>query len=312
MKWHSLFALALVISSVSSAADYERVAEKKLSNGDSLFEFRLPNKLTVLMVPRHQAKVLTYQTWFDVGSVTEKLDPHLKKTGLAHLFEHMMFRGSDKYPDGKFEELTARLGTDKQNASTYFYRTNDFENVPSGQLEKIMELESDRMAHLKLIKEGFEKEKGAVVGELRRHLDSPATLGFDGLNRLIFDVAPYRYTVIGEESEIKGFTLEEAQYFYKTYYAPNNATLIVIGDTTEQILMPLVVKYYGGMPAQQVPHETIPTEPPQKKQRKLELTQPQATSELLLVGYRSAPIMSPDTVPLSLLGSHLSAGTKPG
>jgi predicted Zn-dependent peptidase len=306
-----LLALAGTITCFAApSSDYEKVSEKKLFNGDTLYEFRLPNKLTVLLVPRHQAKVLTYQTWFDVGSLEEKLDPKLKKTGLAHLFEHMMFRGSEKYPDGKFDEITARLGGDKQNATTYFYRTNYFESVPSSQLERIMELESDRMANLKLTKELFEKEKGAVVGELRRHLDNPGTMAFDELNRTAYQVAPFRYTVIGTEDEIKGFTLEEGQYYYKTYYAPNNATLIVIGDTTEEQLMPLVKKYYGEMKMQSVPHGQIPAEPKQKKERKVELTHPQATSEMLVVGYHVPSIQSPDTVPLSLLSTHLSRGTE--
>src|SRR5438128_8810116 len=116
-------------------AAYEKVDTKTLFNGDKLFEYKLNNGLRVILVPRHQAKVLTYQIWFKVGSVDEKLDPRLKKTGLAHLFEHMMFRGSKKYPDGKFDEITARIGGDKQNATTYFYRTNYYESIPSNQLE---------------------------------------------------------------------------------------------------------------------------------------------------------------------------------
>src|SRR5690606_16897697 len=127
----------------------------------TLEEFKLKNGFRVLLVPRHQAQVLTYQVWFDVGSLNEKLDPKLKKTGLAHLFEHMMFRGSEKYPDGMFDQITSRLGAEKQNATTYFYRTNYYESVPSSQLERIIELEADRMANLKIDPQLLEKEKGA-------------------------------------------------------------------------------------------------------------------------------------------------------
>lgn len=292
----------------ASGPGYEKLSTRKLFNGDELLEFGLPNGLRVLVVPRHQAKVLTYQTWFVVGSVNEKLDPKLKKTGLAHLFEHMMFRGSEKYPDGKFDEITARIGGDKQNATTYFYRTNYYESVPSHQLETLMELESDRMKALNLTKEIFEKEKGAVVGELRRHLDSPSSLAWDELMKQVYEVAPFRYTVLGTEEEIKGFTLEEAKYYYKTFYAPNNATLIVIGDTTEATLMPLVVKYYGSMVPQEIPRPPLPAEPPQKKERRFETTHPQATSETLLVGYRIPGVDGPEAVPLSLLSAHLSRG----
>jgi zinc protease len=290
------------------ASDYEKVATHKLFNGDTLQEFKLKNGFRVLVVPRHQAEVLTYQVWFDVGSLDEKMDPKLKKTGLAHLFEHMMFRGSAKYPDGIFDQITSRLGAEKQNATTYFYRTNYYESVPSSQLERIMELEADRMEHLKLDPALIEKEKGAVVGELRRANDSPSRLAWDELMRTAFQVAPFRYTVLGTEEEIKGFTLDEANYFYRTFYAPNNGTLIVIGDTTEDTLMPLVVKYYGAMKPQQVPKLDMPVEPPQTEERRLTATHKQATSEILMVGYHVPSIDSPETGPLSLLGTHLSRG----
>lgn len=311
MKTKSIFLLALSLllnGKFLLSAEYEKVAEKKLFNGEVLSEFKLPNGLKVIFLPRHEAKVLTFQTWFDIGSLDEKMDTKLKKTGLAHLFEHMMFRGTEKYPDGKFDELTSRMGSDKQNATTYFYRTNYYESVPSNQLKKLLELESDRMANLKLDGALLEKEKGAVVGELRRALDNPGRIAWDELNRTVFEVAPFRYTVIGTEEEIKGFTLEEAQYFYKTFYAPNNATLIVVGDTSEEELMKWVVKYYGDMKAQEIPRYKMPDEPTQKKERRLEKTHPQATSDILLVGYRIPAVNSEDIVPLSLLSTHLSTG----
>lgn len=311
MNIQKLSALTLaVFFSLSSllAADYEKVSDKKLFNGEVLSEYKLPNGLKVLFLPRHEAKLLTFQTWFDIGSLDEKMDNKLKKTGLAHLFEHMMFRGTDKYPDGKFDEITSRIGSDKQNATTYFYRTNYYESIPSSQLKKLMELESDRMANLKLDSTLLEKEKGAVVGELRRALDNPGRIAWDELNRTVFQVSPFRYTVIGTEEEIKGFSLEEAQYFYKTFYAPNNATIIVVGDTEESELLPLVVKFYGDMKAQEIPRYKLPEEPTQKKERRAEKTHPQATSDILLVGYRIPSVNSPKIVPLSLLSTHLSTG----
>ena len=295
-------------SSLSWGAPFERLVEKKLFNGELVKEFKFQNGLKVLLVSRHQAPVLTYQVWFDVGSLNEKMDQKLKKTGLAHLFEHMMFRGTKKYPDGKFDELTSRMGSDKQNATTYYYRTNYFESVPSYQLEKIMELESDRMANLHLDGELLEKEKGAVVGELRRALDNPSRLAWDELMRLVYSEAPYRYTVIGTEEEIKGFTLEEAEYFYRTFYAPNNCTLIVVGDVKEETLLPLVEKFYGSMKPQEIPKLTFTEEPAQTKERKWEGKHPQATSEILLVGYRIPPVSDAEMVPLSLISSHLSNG----
>ncbi len=154
----------------------------------------------------------------------------------------------------------------------------------------------------------FEKEKGAVVGELRRALDNPNRLAWNEICSLTHEVQPYRYTVLGTEEEIKGFTLEESQYFYKTFYAPNNSTIIVVGDATEKTLMPLVVKYYGKMKPQVVPRFEMPAEPVQKKERRVEKTHPQATSEILLVAYKIPPVTSEDIVPLSLMSTHLSTG----
>lgn len=312
MKIHffcfALIGFHLLTLSLWADSNYKKVTKRELFNGETLSEFRLKNGLRVLLVSRHQAKVLTYQVWFRVGAVNEKLDPHLKKTGLAHLFEHMMFRGSDKYPDGKFDELTARIGGEHQNATTYYYRTNYYESVPSNQLERIMELESDRMANLNLTEEIFKKEKSVVVGEYRRAMDSPTRMAWYELMRLMYKKAPYQWKVSGTEKEIKGFTLKEAQYFYKTFYAPNNATIIVVGDVAEKKLMDYMVEYYGDMESQTIPRPPIPKEPMQKKLRMVAKTHRQATSETLLMGYHIPSISFPDVVPLSLLSTHLSIG----
>ena len=301
-------ALSFFLSLSAFSAKFERLAEKKLFNGETVKEFKLPNGLKVILVSRNQAPVLTYQVWFDVGSLNEKMDEKLKRTGLAHLFEHMMFRGTPKYPDGKFDELTSRMGSDKQNATTYYYRTNYFESVPAYQLEKIMELESDRMANLVIDSDLLEKEKGAVVGEFRRAMDNPNRLAWDELMRLVYTEAPFRYTVLGTEEEIKGFSQEDANYFYKTFYAPNNCTLVIVGDVKEEALMPLVEKFYGSMKSQEIPKLNFKEEPAQTKERKWEGKHPQATSEILLVAYRIPSVNDPDIVPLSLISSHLSQG----
>lgn len=302
--------LLLLLASHLLFADkgYELVKENTLFNGEKIREYKLPNGLQVLHLPRHEAKLITYQTWFRVGSIHEKLSEKLNKTGLAHLFEHMMFRGSANYPDGEFDKLTSKMGAEKQNATTSYNRTNYFQSIPSHQLSKLMELESDRMKNLKLTSEIFEKEKGAVVGELRRYLDSPPRYAYEELLKLAFEKATYRYTVIGTEEEIKGFKLEEAQYFYKTFYAPNNATLIFVGDATEEKLLPLIVKYYGDMKPQEIPKIEVPEEPAQKAERRVVKTHSQATSEILLISYPSCDVSSDDIIALSLMGSHLSNG----
>ncbi len=308
MKKNLVLLLLVGCTSLSFSKSFEKVKEITLPSSDKLTEYKFENGLQVLLIPRHQANVLTYQTWFRVGSLHEKLDPKLKKTGLAHLFEHMMFRGTPKNPDGKFDSLSARMGADKQNATTYFYRTNYFESVPARKLEDIMELESDRMQNLNLVASLLEKEKGAVVGERRRHDDNPMSLAWDNLLELVYETAPYRYTVLGSEAEIKGFTVEEAQYYYKTFYAPNNCTLIVIGDFENDKIMKMIEKYYGSMKSQVIPNVKMPEEAEQKKERFREISHPQATSELLLLSYPIPTVNDADIVPLNLLSTHLSNG----
>lgn len=309
MKIH--IALGMLFSGLLVAdpgPGYRKLAVNKLFNGDTINEFELDNGLSVIHVPRSQAKVLTFQIWFDVGSNSEKLDPKLKKTGIAHLFEHMMFRGTDRFPDGSFDEISSRLGATSQNATTSFYRTNYFESIPSNQLEVVLALESDRMANLKLTQEGLEKEKGAVVGELRRALDSPVNEAYNALMELAYQKIPFRWTVLGTEKEIKGFTLEEAQYFYKTYYAPNNGTIVVVGDVEEEPLLNLLIKYFGQMKPQTIPSYSLPPEPLQARERTKVFSHPQATSEILLMGYKIPPISSLSVIPLGILSAHLSSG----
>jgi len=289
-------------------AGFKKVKSTTLFNGETIQEYLFDNGLKLLVVPRHQAAIATYQMWFNVGSIHEKLDPKLKKTGLAHLFEHMMFRGTEKHPDGKFDELVARMGGEGQNATTSYYRTNYFESVPASQLGKLLELESDRMRNLKLDAGLIEKEKGAVVGEYRRHMDNPTGVAFDELMRLSYEKLPYRYTILGTEAEIKGFSLEEAKYFYQTFYAPNNATIIIVGDVFVDKLLELVDDHYGKMKRQEIPKTVMPEEPHQKKERRLSIDHPQATSETLLIGYKIPDVNSPTQLPLSLLSAHLSTG----
>lgn len=299
---------SLIFAAPALPEGYQKVGERRIFNGETILEYRLTNGLGVLLVPRHQAPLVSYQVWLKVGSIHEKLDPALGKTGLAHLFEHMMFRGTMTRPDGEFDRLTIEMGAQGQNATTSYYRTNYFQSIPSRHLEKLIELEADRVSNLKLTEEILEKEKGAVVGELRRLMDSPGRAAQEELFSLMFTQSPFRFNVIGTEQEIRGFTVPEAQHFYKTFYAPNNATVIVVGDTEESQLLPWLVKYYGGMPRQQLPAANVPSDPLLKKEVRKSFSHPQATSELLMVGYPGPEINSPEAVVASIVSSHLSTG----
>jgi zinc protease len=279
-----------------------------LPNGLPMTSFVLPNGLKLYVVENHTAPVFTFETWFNVGSKDEKLDPGLKVTGLAHLFEHMMFRGTKKYPDGRFDEVLARSGVDDENATTWLDRTNYYQSLPADKLELVMELESDRMVNLAIDAKLLETEKGAVLGELRMGLDDPDTVTYDHLYETAYEVHPYRYTTIGSEEEIKSFTVENAMYFYRKYYAPNNATLIIVGDVDPEKTFELVKKYYGAFEPHPIDVIKAPVEPVQKTPREKRFEHPQLSQPRVLFSYPSVAVTHEDFAPLWVLMSALTYG----
>src|SRR5690606_6467320 len=134
----------------------------------------------------------TYQTWFQVGSKHEKLDPKIRATGLAHLFEHMMFRGTSTRGDGEFDRILTRSGLYDGNATTWLDRTNYYQSLPKDQLELVMTLEADRMRNLVIDQATLDTERDAVLGELAMCLDDPDTVAYEKLFEQAFTVHPYR------------------------------------------------------------------------------------------------------------------------
>jgi zinc protease len=279
-----------------------------LPNGLPLTQFALSNGLQLYVVENRAAPVFTYETWFKVGSKDEKLDPALKATGLAHLFEHMMFRGTKKFPDGQFDEVLARSGVDDENATTWLDRTNYYQSLPNNKLELVIELESDRMVNLALDEKLLETEKGAVLGEYRMGLDDPDMVSYDKLYEAAYQVHPYRYTTIGTEEEIKSFTVEMANYFYRKYYAPNNATIIVVGDVDPAQVYELVEKHYDSIASHPIEFQEAPAEPEQKETRFSEFHHPQLSQVRVLFGYSTVPVSHLDFAPLWLILSAMTYG----
>lgn len=307
MKRFALF-LALALIAPPASAKTEKVRSSKLPNGLVVQEYRLDNGMQLLFVPDHSAPVFTYQVWFKVGSATEKMDPKLNRTGLAHLFEHMMFRGTPKSPDGQFDIKMSSAGATGLNATTWLDRTNYFESLPKDKLEVPFALESDRMTNLALDEKLFKTELGAVFGERKMGKDRPSRVANDELWELAYEKHPYKWTTMGTAEELNSFTVEEGNYFYKTYYAPNNATLILIGDFDTQKALDLAEKYYGKYQAIDIPRREPPVEPVQKEAKKKTVQHPLATADLLAIGYHIPDIRHPDLPALNVLGSVLSTG----
>ncbi len=301
----AFLALAL-LEGTNAHAKASKVGSSKLPNGLEVQEYKLDNGMQLLLIPDHTAPVFSYQVWFKVGSATERLDPKLQKTGLAHLFEHMMFRGTKTVKD--FDERISSAGAVGNNATTWLDRTCYFESLPKERLELIFQLEADRMANLDLDDKLFHDELGAVIGEYKMDKDKPMRVAFSELWDLAFTKHPYKYDTMGTIEELHSFKVEEAQYFYKTYYAPNNATLILIGDISVPKALALAEKYYGKYKSQVIPERIPPVEPEQKEARRKEVTHPLANSEIVLIGYKTPVINHPDGAALEVAAAVLSAG----
>ncbi len=286
----------------------KKVAEKRLPNGLKVHEYLMANGMRILLVPDHSAPVVTYQVWFRVGAVDEQMDARLNRTGLAHFFEHMMFRGTPKVPDGQFSARISEIGGTKENATTWLERTNYFASVPKESLELLFDLESDRMANLIINQKLFDTERGAVLGELKMNKDKPSRVLSEELWAMAYQKHPYRSTTIGTEAELKSFTVDDALYFYKKFYSPNNATLILLGDFPIQKALDLAVKYYGPMLPQEIERTPAPQEPAQTEARRKEVTHPLATNEGIHLGFKIPAVSESDGPAIFALAAVLSSG----
>ncbi len=209
-------------------------------------KFVLDNGLTVLVHEDHKAPIVAVNSWYHVGSKNEKPG----KTGFAHLFEHLMFSGSDNF---NFTYINAmeRIGATNLNGTTNNDRTNYFENVPTSMLDYVLFAESDRMGHLLgvLDQKKLDLQRGVVQNEKRQGENQPYGVTRQLLAENTYPVGhPYSWTVIGSMKDLDAASLSDVQEWFKTYYGPNNVTLVIAGDITPQVAREKVEKYYGGIP----------------------------------------------------------------
>lgn len=230
-------------------------------------EHRLENGLRLLMHQDHSSPIISFQVWYNVGSINER--PGI--TGISHLFEHMMFKGSKNVEPEEHSRIIQRNGgTD--NAFTTEDMTAYFENLPSSQIELAVKLEADRMDHLRLTAETLASERQVVKEERRMRVDNSLFGKLnEGLYSATFLAHPYRWPVIGWMSDIDAITLDDCKSFYSTHYAPNNASVIILGDIDFDETISLVEKYFGHIPSAVRPDEMIPVEEPQSQERHKDL-----------------------------------------
>ena len=231
-----LFVIALLLQ-ISSVAQAE-VYEKTLSNG-----------LHVIVKEDHRAPVVVQQVWYHVGSMDERTGT----TGVAHVLEHMMFKGTRNVPVGQFSKLIAAAGG-RENAFTSYDHTAYFQQLHKSKLPLAMRLESDRMHNLQMAKKEFDKEIKVVMEERRwRTDDDPHSLMYEKLMATAFEEHPYHHPVIGWMIDIQNMTAADALQWYKEWYAPNNATLVIAGDVKADKVFNLAQHYYGSIPAVKLP-----------------------------------------------------------
>ena len=236
-------------------------------------EFELKNGMKVIVVEDHRAPVVTHMVWYRAGAADEP--PGV--SGIAHFLEHLMFKSTDKIPNGEFSKIIARLGG-QDNAFTGQDVTAYHQRIAKDRLPTVMEMEADRMVNLRLDEKEVLTERNVILEERRSRTDNnPSALLDEQMNAMLYLSHPYNHPVIGWEHEMARLSREDALTFYKRFYAPNNAILVVTGDITPEELKPLAEATYGQIPSNpSVKERSRPQEPPHRAARRIELKDPRA------------------------------------
>ncbi len=254
--------------------------------GAQVHEFQLDNGMKVLVKEDHRAPIVTSQVWYKVGSSYE----HRGITGVSHVLEHMMFKGTKKYAPGEFSRIIAANGG-RENAFTGRDYTAYFQTLSKDRLEVSFEMEADRMRNLILLPEEFAKEVEVVKEERRlRTEDKPTSLTYEQFNAVAFRSSPYRNPVIGWMNDLDNMNVDDLQAWYQRWYAPNNATLVVVGDVDAKAVLALARKYFGNFKPEKINGSKPSKETAQLGVVRLKVRAP-ARQPYLLMGYK-VPVVS--------------------
>jgi zinc protease len=276
-------------------------------------QFTLKNGMSLIVKPDHRAPTAVNMVWVRVGSMDE-VDG---TSGVAHVLEHMMFKGTPTVKAGDFSRKVAALGG-RENAFTSKDYTGYFQQIPAGKLEDVMRLEADRFAHNQWSDEDFRKELEVVKEERRlRTEDNPHARLHEAMDAVIYQAAPYRRPIVGWMSDLEALTPDDARAFYKRWYTPTNATVVVAGDVVVSQVHAWAEKYYGSLPAHVVPTRKPREEPVQSGMRRLEFKAPAEQSYVALAfkvpGFQAAALdaakpdaASDDALALTVLSAVLA------
>ncbi|MDI1268585.1 MAG: pitrilysin family protein [Polaromonas sp.] len=251
-------------------------------------QFQLANGLTVIVKTDRRAPTAAHMLWVRVGSMDE-VDG---TTGVAHVLEHMMFKGTPSLKPGEFSRRVAALGG-RENAFTSRDATGYYQQIPSGKLEEVMRLEADRFARNQWADEEFTRELEVVKEERRlRTEDSPRALMHEAANAMTFVASPYRRPVVGWMSDLEAMTPDDARAFYRRWYVPANAAVVIAGDVDVAQVRRLAEKYYGAAAARPVPPRKPRIEPVQTGLRRMDFKAP-ASQAYVSLSYKVPGLQSP-------------------
>ena len=267
-------------------------------------EFKLKNGLRVLLAEDHRAPTYSISVTYNVGSRDEKPG----RTGFAHLFEHMLFQGSENVGKGEHFILIQNNGG-SANGTTNSERTNYFETLPANQLELGIFLEADRMRSPSITQANFDNQRLTVQEERRQSYDNrPYGKTYEAVIGLAYDNFPYKHSTIGSMDDLNAATIDDAATFFRAYYAPGNAVLALVGDFKTDVALNLIKKHFESIPAQTPPNPPDTTEPEQKIERRKVIEDGFAQTPRLDIVYKIPPGNTADWYALDMLGHVLSNG----
>ncbi len=265
---------------------------------------KLKNGLRVIISEDHSAPVYSLVVQYNVGSRDERKG----RTGFAHLFEHMMFKGSESVGQNEHPYLIFMNGG-SMNGTTNKDRTMYYETLPANQLDLGLFLEADRMKSLAITSENLENQRNAVQEERRSGVDNqPYGKTFEAVEDLAYENFAYEHSVIGSMADLSAASVEDVAAFFTTYYAPNNAVIGIVGDVDTKTTLAKMEKYFGAIPQQPAPAAVDMSEPPQKEERRLTLEDGLARLPRIDMAYKIPPSSSPDTDTIEVLATILSGG----
>ncbi len=275
---------------------------------ENVHETVLDNGMKILVKEDHRAPIVTSQVWYKIGSSYE----HGGLTGISHALEHMMFKGTEKHPPGRFSAIVSANGGE-DNAFTGRDYTAYYQNLASDRLQVSFELEADRMRNLTLPVDEFAKEIEVVKEERRmRTEDKPTSLTYEKFNAAAYEASPYRNPVIGWMSDLDAMQVDELQDWYRRWYAPSNATLVVAGDVDPEQVLALARKHFGPLKREDTTPPKPRAEPAQEGVKRILVKAP-AREPYLVMGYKTTNLGGPgepwEPYALEMLSEVLDGGS---